>query len=41
MASEAADHMSCPLHACPVLHLLACMYTQDDRTGAYGGARPV
>ena len=24
-----------------VLYLLACMYTLDDRTGAYGAARPV
>ena len=41
MASEAADHMRCPL---PAWYLSACMYNlhkQDDRTGALGGARPL
>ena len=43
MASEAADHMSCPLHAWYCICWLACAAacTQDDRTGACGGARPV
>lgn len=43
MISEAADHMSCPLHAWHCIYWLACAAacTQNDRTGACGGARPV